>query len=230
MLSTAVVAIVFSSFAAAQNYGGPPSVPTTTAPAAVAIPSAPPSTTGQVNINVAPNGNFVFSPNNVTASNGTNVTFWFPASAVTHSVTQSSFAEPCTYLAASANNSAGFDSGLTSADQFTITITDDTKPIWFHCKQVTHCGSGMVGSINAPANGTNTFTAFQAAAVKIGSSEVTETDHGPVTGGFNAVATAAPSNTGVGATPSTAPSSSGMRVGISVGAILLGGAAMIALA
>jgi hypothetical protein len=58
---------------------------------------------------------------------------------------------------------------------------------------------GMVGSINAPTTG-NTFESFMAAAQKIGGSEVTEADKGPVTGGVNGIATAAPaSSTGGGA-------------------------------
>jgi hypothetical protein len=55
------------------------------------------------------------------------VTFFFPNSGIAHSVTQSSFANPCTYLAANGSVSAGFDSGLTQGDQFSITITDDSK-------------------------------------------------------------------------------------------------------
>lgn len=51
-------------------------------------------------------------------------------------------------------------------------ISDIFLAIWFFCKSPTHCGLGMVGSINAPATG-NTFDNFQAAAVKIGSNEVT---------------------------------------------------------
>jgi hypothetical protein len=92
--------------------------------------------------------------------------------------------------------------------QFTIKITDDTKPIWYHCKQIDHCGLGMVGAINAPANGTNTFSAFQAAAVAIGNSEVSEKDNGPVTGGVNAIATATPANTAAAGASSSAKSSS----------------------
>lgn len=38
--------------------------------------------------------------------------------------------------------------------------------------QVFHCGMGMVGSINAPTNGTNTHEAFVAKAKAIGSSEI----------------------------------------------------------
>ncbi|KAJ7684955.1 hypothetical protein DFH06DRAFT_1313330 [Mycena polygramma] len=229
MLFTAGVTILFSSLVAAQDYGGGPVTPTTpTAASAPAVPSAPPDTAGHINVDVAPNGTFMFHPAEITAPNGTSVTFWFPNAGIDHSVTQSSFAAPCTYLAASSNNSAGFDSGLTDSKQFTIIISDDSTPIWFHCKQVTHCGLGMVGSINAPANGTNTFAAFQAAAQKIGSSEQTETDHGAVTGGFDAIASAGPTATGSGA-PATTPANSALRTGASVGAVFLG-AAMIALA
>lgn len=48
---------------------------------------------------------------------------------IPHSVTQSSFQEPCTYLTAnsSAGTGAGFDSGLTNAVQFTINVTDDQR-------------------------------------------------------------------------------------------------------
>jgi hypothetical protein len=84
-----------------------------------------------------------------------------------HSVTQSTFANPCTYLAAGNGSAAGFDSGLQTGTQFTITITNDQerKPtfplpslffsfivylilvtaIWFFCKFPEHCGLGMVG-------------------------------------------------------------------------------------
>jgi len=232
MLFAAVVTIALSTLAAGQaGYGGGPAPATSTSgPTAAPVPSAPANSAGHVNINVAPGGALMFSPANVTASNGTSVTFWFP-SGIMHSVTQSSFASPCTYLAATSNTSAGFDSGLTAGTQFTIIITDDTKPIWFHCKQVTHCGaSGMVGSINAPTNGTNTFEAFQAAAKGVGSAEATESGTVIVTGGVNAVASAGPSNTGSGAAPAATSPSSGAKIGISVGAILLGAAAMIAVA
>jgi len=179
------------------------------------------NTAGHVNVNVAP-GSFTYSPNNFNATNGTQVTFWFPAinSGIMHSVTQGSFANPCTYLAATSNASAGFDSGLTNSDQFTITITDDSQPIWFHCKFPLHCGMGMVGAINAPASG-NTFDSYMAAAVKIGSNEVTQSDTGPVLSGVNALASAAPSATGSGAAPAATQPSSAMKTGVNVGAALL---------
>lgn len=115
----------------------------------------------------------------------------FASGGVPHSVTQSSFANPCTPLAAANGSGPGFDSGLQQAKQFSITITDDSTrmflvfyvykkraeasslAIWFHCKQQTHCGLGMVGAINAPASGQFSFSAFQSAAKAIGSNEAT---------------------------------------------------------
>lgn len=85
---------------------------------------------------------------------------------VAHSVTQSTFAAPCTYLAAANGSSGGFDSGLqNTAKQFTVTIENDqerkptlpssslclrsllilTTAVWFFCKSLQHCGNGMVG-------------------------------------------------------------------------------------
>ncbi|KAA1471232.1 hypothetical protein DENSPDRAFT_837180 [Dentipellis sp. KUC8613] len=201
--AVALASLLLPALVSAQ-YGAPPAPvggngggSTTSSPAAAAaVPSAPPSTANQINVDVAAGGNFVFNPANFTASNGTMVTFFFPDTpSLMHSVTQSSFANPCTPLQASGSQPAGFDSGLQASKQFTIQITDDSVPIWFFCKQVTHCGLGMVGSINAPASGNNTFDAFKAAAVAIGSNEQTVQDNGPVTGGVNAVATATPANT-----------------------------------
>lgn len=217
--------LLLSSLASAQIYGGgPPAATTSSASAAAAVPSAPANTAGQVNIDVAFNNNFVFHPANVSAANGTLVTFFFPNNGLTHSVTQSSFADPCTFLAANGSSPGGFDSGLTAGTQFTINITDSTQPIWFHCKQITHCGMGMVGSINAPNTG-NTFDSFQAAAMKIGSSEVTEQDNGAVTGGVNGIATAGPttmSGSSSSSSGSGSSSSSALRLIASVPLAMLG--------
>jgi len=234
MLTKSAVFFLLPALAAAQyGYAPPgPSSPSSTGAAAAAVPSAPASSSTQINVDVGAQGKFVFNPANITAAVGTLVTFYFPAS-VPHSVTQSSFNAPCTYLAADASNSssvAGFDSGLVTASTFTVNITDN-QPVWFHCKQVSHCGLGMVGSINAPATG-NTFDQFQAAAIALGSSAPTETDHGAVTGGLNAVATAAPTSdtgsaAGAGTTP---PASSATKVVGSASFALLSAAIALYLA
>ncbi|KAL0947173.1 hypothetical protein HGRIS_013298 [Hohenbuehelia grisea] len=232
ILSTIAAASFLPAVVLAQYNYGPPSgggggSSSSSAPAAA--PSAPADTPGHLNVDVAFNG-FVFHPANISAPNGTLVTFWFPNTGIDHSVTQSSFAAPCTYLAATSNTSAGFDSGLTHSKTFTLNITDDTKPIWFHCKQVQHCGMGMVGSINAPSTG-NTFEVFQAAAMKIGASEVQETDNGAVTGGFGgAVATAVPVDSATGGSSSGSSGSGNGATNVDIGfaTILLATAGLIA--
>ncbi|KAH9984888.1 hypothetical protein BJV77DRAFT_952280, partial [Russula vinacea] len=93
-----------------------------------------------------------------------------------HSVTQSSFAAPCTPL------KGGFDTGFNpvapgTSDwelptrQFTV---NDTNPIWIHCEQAantaaSHCGKGMVFAVNPGAYGSfNSFENFKAEALAIG--------------------------------------------------------------
>ncbi|KAF5330430.1 hypothetical protein D9619_005620 [Psilocybe cf. subviscida] len=202
MFSKLAFVFVLPALVLGQNYGAPDPAPaspasTPTSSAAATVPSAPANTTGHINIDVGAGGKFVFSPANISAPVGTIVTFYFPGS-LAHSVTQSSFANPCTYLAANSSASpstpAGFDSGLVTASTFTINVTD-TSPIWFHCKQVSHCGLGMVGSINADESSPNTFEKFQAAALALGSSGSAPTETGPgATGGVHGVATALPSS------------------------------------
>ncbi|KAH9854005.1 hypothetical protein C2E23DRAFT_884121 [Lenzites betulinus] len=212
MLSTVFSLALLPLLAAANpqgyGYGAPAPAPTATASTAAAVPSAPPSTANQINIDVAAGGNFVFSPANVTASNGTLITFFFPNNGIPHSVTQGDFSNPCAPIAAQ-NGVSGFDSGLQAGVQFTLNVTNDQIPIYFFCKQVAHCGEGMVGSINAPSTG-NTFDAWQKAAVAVGSNEKALSDNGPVTGGIGAVATATPAATATGSSGSgTSSGSSG---------------------
>jgi len=212
MIFTTLAAALALPVALAQ-YGGPPppSSGSSTAAAQVAVPSAPANTTGHINIDVSPGSAFTFSvPDLQNVSVGTQITFFFPQSSVgPHSVTQSSFEAPCTYLEANATTQApaGFDSGLVQAVQFTINVTS-TDPIWYHCKQLNHCGMGMVGAINAPTTGPNTFDAFMAAAVKQNGNETPQTTGGPVLGGFGASAIATPAAT---ATATAAVSSATMN-------------------
>ncbi|KAN0137947.1 hypothetical protein V8E53_004431 [Lactarius tabidus] len=164
------------------------------------------SDAGDVNVVVSPGGALTYNPSNFSASNGTNVNFMF-AQSVSHSVTQSTIESPCTYLAGGNGSSNGFDSGIQFGMQWTITIINDQEPIYFFCKgSRLHCGSGMVGAINAPATGPNSPDAFLSAAMAIGANEIPETDNGPVTGGVNAVATAPPTPTS--SSSSASPSSS----------------------
>ncbi|KAJ6478983.1 hypothetical protein C8R45DRAFT_872887 [Mycena sanguinolenta] len=117
-------------------------------------------------IAVGPNDQLIFSPSNITANVGDTVSFQFQSK--NHSVTQSSFASPCTPLA------GGIDSGFqfvaaNAADipQFSFTVDNASKPLFFFSKQaavVNECQKGMVFSINANPDSADSFAAFQAAA------------------------------------------------------------------
>ncbi|KAJ7435563.1 RmlC-like cupin [Mycena latifolia] len=119
-----------------------------------------------------------FTPSNISASIGDIVTFEFHPK--NHTVTQSSFMNPCKPLAqTSTTGQVGFKSGFvpvsateTMFPTFNITI-NDTAPIWGYCGQQgppVHCTEGMVFSINAVESGPNNFAAFQQIARNSGSS------------------------------------------------------------
>jgi plastocyanin len=129
---------------------------------AVAAASVNAQAGATVKVTVGDGGVLQYSPNSLAVAVGTAVEFdFFPKN---HTVTQSSFANPCHPL------EGGFFSGFVptknspSGTSFTI-VVNDTKPIWFYCGQTTgnHCQSGMVGAINAPTSG-NTFEKFAALA------------------------------------------------------------------
>jgi plastocyanin len=116
----------------------------------------------------------LFSPEAVAADPGDQVVYHFNPK--NHSVTQSSFAGPCSQKA------GGFNSGfqpvgtdVATADMPTFTVlVNDTQPIWVFCDQASntpssHCGAGMVSAINCGADGSpNSFTNFKNAALAIG--------------------------------------------------------------
>jgi len=127
-------------------------------------------------ITVGADGKLAFNPSNISAAIGDTVTFEFRPK--NHTVTQSSFNDPCRPLAdTSKTGQTGFNSGFnffvapdaTSFPVFTIKI-NDTAPIWGYCQQSqpsSHCGAGMVFSINAVESGANNFANFQALAKRI---------------------------------------------------------------
>jgi plastocyanin len=119
-------------------------------------------------------GALTFTPEAIAADPGDQVVYHFNPK--NHTVTQSSFAGPCTH------KDGGFDSGfrpvgadVAVADRPTYTVTvNDTQPIWVLCNQArdtpnSHCGAGMVHAINCGADGApNSFTNFKKAALDIG--------------------------------------------------------------
>jgi plastocyanin len=118
-----------------------------------------------VNVMVAQNGTLTFTPGSVTANEGDVISFQFLAG--NHTVTQSSFTDPCTMLT---TPSPGIDSGFqavsanaTMVPQYSFSVTNASTPLWFYCRQARHCESGMVFAVNPTA--TNTFDAFKARAM-----------------------------------------------------------------
>jgi len=120
-------------------------------------------------VRVGDNGQF-YTPKQIAAPKGSIINFQFVGSA--HSVVQGDFSTPCQPL------QGGFDSGVTGLQvqnsstlshpvQWNLTITDDAMPIWFYCKVMMpqpHCQSGMVGVINPPSQGNQTFQAYSNAS------------------------------------------------------------------
>ncbi|KAJ4490707.1 hypothetical protein J3R30DRAFT_3751676 [Lentinula aciculospora] len=110
-------------------------------------------------------GIFQFKPSSFNATNGSVITFEFSGNPGNHSITQSALSNPCQPM------SEGFDSGwvliptggVTPNPLWNLTITDDSNPIYFFCKQLIpspHCAAGMVGTVNAPSSGTGSFNDF----------------------------------------------------------------------
>ncbi|CAD6589052.1 MAG: hypothetical protein CYPHOPRED_004613, partial [Cyphobasidiales sp. Tagirdzhanova-0007] len=112
-------------------------------------------------------GALIYSPNNTIAAINDSVTFVFAGGM--HSVSQSSFDNPCQHLQNVTFDAVGFDTGIipvnASLGYPTVTyFVTSTDPVWFYCKQVGHCVAGMAGAINAPLNGSQTVEAFIALA------------------------------------------------------------------
>lgn len=144
-----------------------------------------------------------YNPPQVTAAVGDNVIFEFRSK--NHTVTQSSFAQPCTFLqtAAGPGVDSGFQpvpAGSTTFPQWSITIDNATAPLWFYCAQAkpaNHCQAGMVFAINPTAE--KTFAAFQANAKASASG-------GAASGSASA---SAPAGTGAATSAATAATASG---------------------
>jgi len=168
--------------------------------AAVLSLAAIPARAVDIPVVVGGTGVIAYTPNVVTANVGDTIIFTFKQK--NHTVTQSSFAQPCSPLA------GGFDSGFVPIDASATTfgttatyVVNDTKPVWVYCKQAGHCQQGMVFAVNpgpgqfatfqATANGTatasssTTSSAASTTTTTASSSTTTSADHVVVVGGPN---------------------------------------------
>lgn len=165
---------------------------------------------------VGMNDTHTFSPSSINATTGDMVQFQFLTG--NHSVTQSSFATPCTELAATA---MPFDSGYMPANSsanngmvpsVTFQVNNVSAPLWFYCKQTGHCEQGMVFAINPTAS--KSFAAFQAAA------NATKTNSTSSSSGSSASASGSSSSSSSSPSASTTSKSGALRIGGSAAGLL----------
>ncbi|KAI9887599.1 MAG: hypothetical protein M1823_000583 [Watsoniomyces obsoletus] len=163
----------------------------------------PPSPGGKI-ITVIVGGNeLIYAPDTVAAAVGDKINFVFMAK--NHTVTQSTFDKPCV------KNPQGVDSGFMPYDgtqnpppSFMFEVKT-MAPTWFYCKQRTgtHCGKGMVFSINPTAE--KTFGKFKEMAIQQNGTAVASGTTTPPPGVTMTTTTASVANAGAGAatTPPT---------------------------
>jgi plastocyanin len=98
------------------------------------------------------NGSLTFSPNDMTAKAGEMVQFQFAPN--NHTVTQSTFDQPCQPISKNSNVTGIFSGFMpvsassTTTPTYTIMI-NNTNPLWLYCSQGKHCQNGMSMVINA---------------------------------------------------------------------------------
>jgi plastocyanin len=140
-------------------------------------------------VTVGGGGSLTYDPPFIRAAVRDTVKFVFTTK--NHTITQSTFSDPCRKLSATTGEE-GFDSGFIPGkdDQsatFSIKV-NDTKPIWAYCRQTGHCGQGMVFAINSDESDDSArdFDAFQALAKTInGTGAATPSGTGSTSGNPN---------------------------------------------
>lgn len=185
------------------------------------------------------NNSLVYTPDNIKANAGEMVQFQFVAG--NHTVTQSTFDQPCTPISTIQTNVTGFHSGYQPAaasketgmiPTYTVMI-NDSKPIWLYCAQGKHCQSGMVMVINenTSANATRSLTEFKSLASKATSN--TAPSGGSTTGGTTGTGTGTGTESGSSASPSssspgqTTAAGSMVKVGSSLGLAAVAAAVLL---
>jgi len=134
--------------------------------AAALLSAATVQAQNQWNVTVGFNDTLVFNPTNLTGvANNDIVNFQFVTK--NHSVTQSTFAAPCTAAGVSSGFQDVSNPNASTFPTWSITVENASAPLWFFCAQTTanstHCEAGMVFAINPSA--TKTFAAFQQLAI-----------------------------------------------------------------
>ncbi|CAB4392101.1 Cupredoxin [Rhizophagus irregularis] len=101
-------------------------------------------------VEVGSDNKLQFFPNNIKAVTGDSVLFKFVSG--NHNVVQSDKADSCE----KSNDPNAFQSEVNPpSKEFTVTITQTSGNIWFHCSVDQHCASGMKGAIKVTSNQTS---------------------------------------------------------------------------
>lgn len=120
------------------------------------LTSSPVSAQSAITVHVvrvgSSNGTLAYFPNNLKAAVGDMIQFQFaPAN---HTVTQSTFDQPCAPINMFNKNVTGFYSGFmpvsassTTTPTYTIMV-QNTTPMWIYCSQGKHCQNGMTMVVN----------------------------------------------------------------------------------
>ncbi|KAF9035163.1 Cupredoxin [Panaeolus papilionaceus] len=116
-------------------------------------------------VRVGPDNSLMYQPESVRAKTGDVIKFEFVAK--NHTVTQSSFDQPCMFAPGGANT--GFVA--VSPGQHPLPVKAFTvpheNPIWFYCAQADHCKKGMVFAINPGADhAPNSFSNYKMKAMQ----------------------------------------------------------------
>jgi len=162
-----------SSGAPATGPSDTASAPAPANPSDTNVPAGASTTGGGTVIKVVVGGNsqLAFDPQHVQAQPGDTILFEFQSK--NHTVTQSTFGDPCLKLNNVTTGQVGFDSGFmpvpansTQFPTFSLAV-NDTKPIWAYCKQripSSHCGLGMVFAVNTDESSDKSYASFAALA------------------------------------------------------------------
>ncbi|KAI8982840.1 Cupredoxin [Trametes punicea] len=158
-------------------------------------------------VQVGANGTLTYNPPFIQANNGDTIHFQFLSK--NHTVTQSTFAAPCSNITDANGQVTGVDSGFqfvpANATQFpvwSITVNNASAPLWFFCRQANHCQSGMVFAVNPTQD--KSYDAFKANAAASNA-----VNGSPQTNTGNSTAGTAASASGSGAAPGGASATAG---------------------
>jgi len=111
-----------------------------------------------------------YYPEKVQAPPGSWVQFQFYPK--NHTVTQSTFGNPCVPINSVMSNVTGIKSGFmpvapNAAIPVFSVLVNDTNPIWLYCGQIGHCQKGMAMVINEKEGSNKTLEAYKAAAAML---------------------------------------------------------------